>query len=272
MRKDPLILLGMHRSGTTMLAELLSSVGMFLGSSVGAYHETIFFRKLNQHILEYAHANWDNPSAFHKLMENKDLEEGLIRFLNEKLESMKFRKQYTGLFKAKKFEDDTSLVWGWKDPRTTITFPIWNKIMPEAKYLFIVRNGIDVASSLYVREKAIPVNVGKKNASVRCYTMQGAFSLWEEYHAIHKMNHAHVNPAKVMTVRYEDFLENSATVLKDICEFAGLKSSSDIIDKTCLHINPKRSYAFVKKPELEGFYNERKDSEWMTHYKYNKIL
>src|SRR5213078_1316124 len=43
--------------------------------------------------------------------------------------------------------------WGWKDPRTVFTLPLWLQLFPKAKIINIVRNGVDVASSLSVREQ-----------------------------------------------------------------------------------------------------------------------
>ena len=40
--------------------------------------------------------------------------------------------------------------WGWKDPRNVFTLPLWLRVFPEAKIIYIVRNGVDVAASLLV--------------------------------------------------------------------------------------------------------------------------
>ena len=44
---NPVIIIGMHRSGTTMLAKFISELGIFLGSSKnrGPNHESYFFMK-----------------------------------------------------------------------------------------------------------------------------------------------------------------------------------------------------------------------------------
>ena len=35
--------------------------------------------------------------------------------------------------------------WGWKDPRTALTLPIWARIFPRPAGWTVVRNGVDVA-------------------------------------------------------------------------------------------------------------------------------
>ena len=51
----------------------------------------------------------------------------------------------------KEIKSGQPINWGWKDPRTTITFPIWLQVFPKAKILHILRNGVDVAISIYRR-------------------------------------------------------------------------------------------------------------------------
>src|SRR5690606_33596327 len=33
-------------------------------------------------------------------------------------------------------------VWAWKDPRTSLTLPIWREVFPRAQVVHIIRNGI----------------------------------------------------------------------------------------------------------------------------------
>ena len=43
--------------------------------------------------------------------------------------------------------------WGWKDPQTIFTLPLWLKLFPDAKLIYLTRNGVDVAASLLTREQ-----------------------------------------------------------------------------------------------------------------------
>jgi hypothetical protein len=42
-------------------------------------------------------------------------------------------------------------LWGWKDPRTTITLPFWKQLVPDARYVICVRNPADAISSIQRR-------------------------------------------------------------------------------------------------------------------------
>jgi hypothetical protein len=42
-------------------------------------------------------------------------------------------------------------LWGWKDPRTTLTLPFWKELVPDAKYVICLRNPADAISSIQRR-------------------------------------------------------------------------------------------------------------------------
>jgi hypothetical protein len=50
-------------------------------------------------------------------------------------------------------------VWGWKDPRTCLTLPFWQHLVPRIRYVMCVRNPIDVAHSLS-RRNGLPFEKG----------------------------------------------------------------------------------------------------------------
>jgi hypothetical protein len=41
--------------------------------------------------------------------------------------------------------------WGWKDPRTCLFLDLWDRLLPQARYLFLYRHPVDVALSLWRR-------------------------------------------------------------------------------------------------------------------------
>ncbi len=42
-------------------------------------------------------------------------------------------------------------LWGWKDPRTTLTLPFWKELVPEARYVICLRSPADAISSIQRR-------------------------------------------------------------------------------------------------------------------------
>jgi hypothetical protein len=41
--------------------------------------------------------------------------------------------------------------WGWKEPRTCLFLELWERLLPQARYLFLYRHPVDVALSLWRR-------------------------------------------------------------------------------------------------------------------------
>lgn len=132
-----LMIIGMHRSGTSLVSSVLQKAGLFIGDDLLGPKE-------------------DNPKGFY---ENSD-------FFNFHLSALYFLSLNMGGWSLQAVDNlndeldqeaheivkkNSRKQWGWKDPRTTLFLRYWEKIIPEAKYLFIYRNPWDVADSLFRR-------------------------------------------------------------------------------------------------------------------------
>lgn len=166
--KSPIIIIGMHRSGTSFLTKALASNGCFMGYDLSPNNESFFFQKQNIEIFKKNNSSWDNPQQKFNMFYDIDLQ--FKEFTNRYL-----RNNNKLLFKfvIKKNK------WGWKDPRNTYTLPYWLKLFPNAKVIHIYRNGLDVAISLYNRNK-------KENPNSTFYSkplknIKSGLVLWERY-------------------------------------------------------------------------------------------
>src|SRR5687768_5428442 len=98
----PLIILGMHRSGTSMLARMLEACGLFVGAALEENHEPPLFRKINDRMLALAGASWTRPEPFlGRISEVPFVEE--CRRSAETLLSEGFGKHFLGLHGTRKF-------------------------------------------------------------------------------------------------------------------------------------------------------------------------
>ena len=280
-RKDPVILLGMHRSGTTLLAEILKSLGVFLGETKGPHLESPRFRKLNRWILDrVGHGRWDRPVDLVSLLnERPGLKEAVIKELREKADNPKFFSPKTGRISIKNFfKRETPVLWAWKDPRTMLVWPLWSSIYPEAKFIFIHRNGIDAASSLAVREekRIESIHCGRttvntsKYLSLRCMDIARAFGLWEEYHDI-CFRHYENAGTEFLTVCYEALLKNPANEIGRICDYLEVQPDRDALESICSGIDPERAFSFLKDRNLCTLYDSVKTAFWMKKFGYDTI-
>jgi hypothetical protein len=147
-----LIVLGMHRSGTSVLARLLNLMGVYFGPegiSTGAnqenpkgFWERRDVRDLNDTILHSVGCDWNRVSKFD------------IASLPEK-NIADFTKRASRLV----LEMDAHRPWLLKEPRLCLLLPLWRKVLEVPVCIHIFRHPVEVASSLAFRNK-MPMEVG----------------------------------------------------------------------------------------------------------------
>ncbi len=287
--RQPIILMGMARSGTTLLTDLLHRLGLFIGHKrIVVDQEAKYFVSVNDTLLKRVHGYWDNPAPMRAFLKEEDAVESTARRMEEDIRSPRIAgflgwKQYLAYHSVEAFDKP----WGWKDPRNVFTLPLWLRLFPEAKIIYIIRNGVDVADSLLTLERKVIAQREIRNeraarrislrsrlerggfkGAARCLDLSGGFSLWEEYVAqAEELLPAISNDRKVL--RYEDFLVNPADRLAELAGFCDLNGASrQKIAEVIPLIDRSRSCAFLANPALQTFYQQVKNTPWMARHKY----
>jgi hypothetical protein len=279
--RQPIIILGMHRSGTSMVSELLDELGLFVGKHLQDDHESTFFLDLNDQIMHRVSATWDYPKPLLPFLASEEA----VRMTALALEADLSTRRIKG-FLSKGSLETFDKPWGWKDPRTVFTLPLWLKLFPDAKLVYIVRNGIDVAKSLMVREKKLlklrtdRFNERMKKRSLRsyldragykgsprCLTLQGGFDLWEEYLQQAETN-LHGISNKIHAVKYEDMLADPKNHLPELAKFCGLDPSEKLLESAMKQIDGTRAMAYTSDPASAAFYESVKTNRWMRQFGY----
>lgn len=139
-----ILVLGMHRSGTSALTGTLSLLDVYLGtdlmfdekSNKKGHFENNFIYEINEKLLSEINSSWDD--VFYD--ENK-LED--IKAVNELKTVINKEFQYAKLFAI-------------KDPRLAFLFPVYKKVLEELgidiKIILPFRNPLEVANSLNKRD------------------------------------------------------------------------------------------------------------------------
>jgi len=148
------VVLGMHRSGTSMLAGVLDKLGVYMGGRyVGADHsnpmghfEDVEFSLINRGILKDAGGAWDKPPSHDAILSVADKYAHVIGHMV-------------------RCRDNDHALWGWKDPRTALTADLWAPHLSDPLYLWILRDTTAVARSLN-RRNGIAGDVGIKLANL----------------------------------------------------------------------------------------------------------
>jgi hypothetical protein len=198
----PLIIAGMHRSGTSIVTEVLARAGMYAGgAAVDEHFESVHFSRANRAmtgegsflLLDYG---WTAPKGGAFVEARRGYAEDAARAPE-------------AFFADRAAE----AVWGWKDPRNNLTLPVWCSIYPRAKVLNIIRDGRAVALSLADRDGL---------------DLSFAVGLWAHYLARAEAALASLPQAQKFTVRYEDLIAEPARFLPRVLDFAGLQTQAGI--------------------------------------------
>jgi hypothetical protein len=268
----PLIVIGMHRSGTSLLARLLHRAGVPMGSDRNVHDESAFFLELNKFLFRAAHAEWDYPQPALLLLEVPELGQALVEHLRARCASRGAR-AYLGWrrwLRGSRIEAQRG-PWGWKDPRNTFTLPLWLEVFPGARVLNVYRNGVDVAESLVVRERGRVARIRNAVRSCRCLTHERAFELWTEYVAASLRLTAVLAPDRVHQVRYESFLAKPESGLRDVAGFLGLDLSDGEIRALVSDVEPERALAFREDPKLVRLYRDTAQHPLMRQLEYGDL-
>lgn len=143
----PVLVAGHHRSGTSLLAQLLSEAGLFMGDRLmGAteanphgHVEDLDVVEIHNQILADNGLTWQVDEEFIPVV-NPDLEDR-IRALVE-------RRRRQGR------------PWGVKDPRICLFLPLWKHIVPQARILATFRSPAASVDSMQ-RRAALDLLMGR---------------------------------------------------------------------------------------------------------------
>ena len=277
--RPPLILLGMHRSGTTLLARMLDAMGVHIGADhKNETSESEAFRQVNIRVLSKLGAAWHKPEPLWRVFKDRRLSNLVTATLGRHTKSPAMRR-YVGRVAPR----DT--VWGWKDPRNTLLFPYWQKVFPTARVIHIVRNGVDVAESLRQREEVEhPLRTAARKLAYPVYpwrwpeynpqpfrSHREAFDLWDEYLKFADHARTLVAADNWLELRYEDLLAEPALLLPVIANFAGVETSPVEVAQLAKQVDAARRFPFTEKPELAAFYEQVQNHQTMQRYQYDAI-
>jgi hypothetical protein len=270
----------MHRSGTTLLTRLLEQSGVFLGSKKFMNEEAVFFQHINRWLLYQANTPWDSPESFAYTNEP---------FMTQALKAIEWRmnsypiKEYLGLTKAIRYRSLRNLdfAWGWKDPVNTITMDIWMRAFPNARIVNIIRNPIDVATSLKVREenriakytaRTVPTKREKDlvkkpayNQSYRVLEISEGVKLALSYM---DLNRSYMNKYRDQSIQlcYEKLLTSPQEELLQVLRFLGLQVPEDRLQHITAIIKPEKGYKFLDDPEMKRVFEKQQLKEQFSAY------
>jgi len=152
------------------------------------FWENLSFVAINDELLNELGGAWDLPPR-------------ATRFAEKKFDSMRAKaRTLVSAFSRSK-------VWGWKDPRNSLTLPFWRAIVPELRTIIVVRNPLEAAHSLHQRNGL---------------SFHLALSLWRAYN---QDALAATAPKNRIVSHYDSFFDDPHTELVRILSFLDLPNS-----------------------------------------------
>lgn len=233
-KKTVIVILGMHRSGTSALGGIVHTLGISMGDNLFSpsednkkgYYEDKDIVLLNEKILKNISSRWDDIFLLENQWENAQS----LGPLYEEAETV---------LKTKISQNDTI---GLKDPRMCLLLPFWEKVFAslnlDVNVLFIFRNPIEVSKSLH-----------KRNT----FSEKKALALWLKYN-YYALNNSKEYPR--VFISYEQLfteLEKKIEECQDLFNLSVLNdysskknNLSSFIDKS-LHRNVDRNEIALHK-------------------------
>ncbi len=253
--KPPVFLVGAPRSGTTLLHQILEHHPAF-----AIPYESKYLATFSRHLDEFGDlgdpANRESLIvSIETFMRNAWLERDLKEWMPGVLEAAPQLARdaaptFAGVLEAMyAFYARGQGRPRWADKMATFgrVLPAILETFPDARIIHIVRDGRDVGSSL------LRLSFGPNTAYV-------AGKRWNSFVA-HGLDFAEAHTASVLTIRYEDLIDDSENVLRRLCDFVGER-----FHKEMLEFHRVRS-ANVPRKEIHGQLNKPLNRERVARWK-----
>jgi hypothetical protein len=187
-----IIVLGMHRSGTSALTGALARMGVFIGDEE-----------------ELTGRNWENPEGFFERGDARNICDALLHgsgadwwkvsaFDPENVDHITAQNQRPRIEQLIKNLDSKGGSWALKEPRLCLLMPLFRSALKTPFAIIVYRHPVEVARSLR-RRNGFPIRVG--------------LALWEAYN-VAALRHG--SGLKHIVVSYDDLLEQPGKTLGDI--------------------------------------------------------
>ena len=232
--KRCLLIFGMHRSGTSAFAGLLSQIGIPMGKlktgsfdNPKGFYENKRVVQFNDRILGLLGQSWDATIA---------LPDNWVA-----IDQIRSLKVTIKTFIQKEFKKEE--LFALKDPRFSLTLPLWKEIFLELgieiKQFILVRHPFEVANSLYKRNRIVQTK---------------GMTLWMKY----MLNAEFISRNHTRSfINYQDFLTEPAVIINQqainfkVTATKLTKIATNFIDSKLRH---HHSQPIIKKSLLGQIY------------------
>lgn len=292
---EPIVVIGMGRSGTKLLTDALERLGVFMGVSQDMNDEALLFLHANIDLLRSAGARWDAPEPIAPALEDPSRRSELAAMVEPRLHGLRAL-SYLGWPRLARFRSvaNQTGLWGWKDPRSTWTLPVWREIFPNLRVVHLLRHGVDVAASLRAVGRSLGMDEEARSAGVRLGTfrwrgrrvkrpvfrgrwveeaarfdsLEPGLELWSRTVDRARGQMAELGD-RAIELRFEDLAGDPEPSIRALGRLCGVEPSREQLDLAAGLVDPSRSAAHERDPELRDF--AERNSELLGRYGYSDL-
>ncbi len=236
MTNQVLVITGMHRSGTSLTTSLLKSAGLDVGqrllmendSNPRGHYEDLDFVDFHEDVLDAQGLH----TAGWVLDRSIPISEILLPQAINLVE-----------------KNNSKPLWGWKDPRTVLFLDFWQKLIPEAKFVFVYRQPWEVMDSLFRRGNPTFV----KNPNL-------ALEVWQHYNQL-ILEFCQTFPERSILLSLDSVIQDPVNLIKGIQEKLAITlemPEGDLYDKSLLKREASHHPLLIQTyfPEAIELYNQ----------------
>ncbi len=209
VKREGILIVGMHRSGTSAIAGTLSKLGIDFGKKImpstpenpSGFFENMFFYRTNEDILRHLKSSWDD---LNELPLDWEKRKTLIKYKNQIKDIIRTEFKDLELF-------------GIKDPRLSLLLPIYEEAFKDLeitpKYIIIERKDIEIAKSLKKRDGFSPKHslllIRKYKDNIKKYMAK----------------------RKHITIKFDDLISDQNRIIRELGEYLSLKNIRSTMKK-----------------------------------------
>ncbi|MEG4444370.1 sulfotransferase [Microcoleus sp. AT9_B5] len=240
-----IFLVGSPRSGTTILQSLLAA-----HPEVISFPESKFF-----HYLLYDQFAGKLPGRMETFFNDEIKRPELLKDFDDSQTVEAKVSWFVRVLDGLAAEQKKS-IWLEKTPEHIYFIDDIERFLPDAKFIHLLRNGMDTIASMYDATKSFN-------------ELWGAG--WDLNHCIYRWEHAmltshkYINKSNHILVKYEELLDNKTQFLGEICNFMGIEYDGTML----VNYQEKAANLSLNLPWHKGIERDVKSS---NVHKYHKIF
>ncbi|MEG4453604.1 sulfotransferase [Microcoleus sp. N9_A1] len=240
-----IFLIGSPRSGTTMLQSLLAA-----HPEVISFPESKFF-----HYLLYKKFAGKLPGRMEAFFKDEINRPELLQGFDDSQSLGTKVSWFAGVLDGLAAEQNKS-IWLEKTPEHIYFIDDIERFLPDAKFIHILRNGMDTIASLH-------------EATRNSHDLWGPG--WDLNHCIHRwkeatlISHKYAKKSNHILVKYEEIVDNKVKKLEELCHFMGVEYDGKMLE----FYQEKAASLSLNLPWHQGIEREVKSSKI---HKYHKIF